>query len=103
MIDFETTSDIDVVIEKVINEVKDLSVNKKDFERRKKVAISGLLFVSDNIYKLNDKIMSDIINRGSINYNPIEDIKNYDLKNVNEIIKNINMDNYSIIKILPKA
>ena len=91
------------MIEKLINEVKDLSVNKKDFERRKKVAISGLLFVSDNIYKLNDKIMSDIINRGSINYNPIEDIKNYDIKNVNEIIKNINMDNYSIIKILPKA
>ena len=103
VIDFETTSDIDVVIEKVINEVKDLSVNKKDFERRKKVAISGLLFVSDNIYKLNDKIISDIINRGSINYNPIEDIKNYDIKNVDEIIKNINMDNYSIIKILPKA
>ena len=33
VIDFETTSDIDVVIEKVINEVKDLSVNKKDFEK----------------------------------------------------------------------
>lgn len=102
IIDFETTSDYNLIIEKVLEKIKHLEINEKEFERRKKTNISGLVLTSDNIFNLNGNIIKDIITRGEIVYNPIEKIKKFKFNDAKKIINNINLDNYSIIKILPK-
>jgi predicted Zn-dependent peptidase len=101
MIDCETNYP-DEVLEKLKNELKDLTISEKEFERRKKTGISSLYFMSDNIYKINSKIVSDIMERGEIDYDPINTIRNYKYSKLNELLKTINLDNYSIIKVLPE-
>lgn len=101
MIDCETNYP-DEVLEKLKNELKDLTISEKEFERRKKTGISSLYFMSDNIYKINSKIVSDIMEREEIDYDPINTIRNYKYSKLNELLKTINLDNYSIIKVLPE-
>ena len=101
MIDCETNYP-DVVLEKLKEELKDLNITEKEFERRKKTGISSLYFMSDNIYKINSKIVSDIMEHGEIDYDPITTIRNYKYSKLKELVKAINLDNYSIIKVLPE-
>jgi predicted Zn-dependent peptidase len=101
MIDCETNYP-DVVLEKLKEELKDLNITEKEFERRKKTGISSLYFMSDNIYKINSKIVSDIMEHGEIDYDPITTIRNYKYSKLKELVKTINLDNYSIIKVLPE-
>ena len=92
----------DEVLERLKEEMKDLTVTFKEFERRKKTGISSLHFMSDNIYKINSKIVNDIMEYDDVDYDPISTIKSYDYNKALKLIKDINLDNYSVIKIMPE-
>ena len=57
---------IDKLIDKVKNELKDLNISEEELERKKKVDISSLIYMSDNVYRINHKIMNDINRYGYI-------------------------------------
>ncbi len=82
-------------------ELKDIKIEAVDFERKKKSSISKLVYISDNIFNLNSKIMSDIIERGEINFDPVTNIRAYDYKTLNNIIKKINFDHKSVFMVKP--
>ena len=86
----------------VKSEIKNLEISEEDFERKKKTLISSLLFMSDNIFGLNNKIMNDLNRYQEILDNNYDDIKSLNLKEYNKIIKQINFSNYTIVTIKPK-
>ena len=96
------TKEIDKVMKLVMDEIKDLRVTNEDFERRKKVAISSLLFMTDNIFKINTRIVSDIIKDGKVEYQPIKKIKEFKLEEANSILKDLDLSNKTICIINPE-
>lgn len=89
------------VIEEIKKEVKDLTITEIELERRKRVGISEMIFSSDNIYKMNNIITSNLLYLNKIEYDPVGYIRNHSYKTTIDILSNMNLDNYTIFTVLP--
>ncbi len=90
------TNEIDKVLNKVENELKNIEITEEDFERKKKVRKSNCIYRSDSIYSINNKIMNNIMNYGSVILNDYKKIDDLNIKDMNKIIKKINLNNKTV-------
>ena len=90
------------LIEKIKDEMENLDISEKDFERKKKVLLSSIIYMTENIFSLNSNITSDIIRYGKFNDNKYNDIKNLNYKDFINFIKKIDFKNNSTLIINPK-
>lgn len=84
------------LIQIIDEELNELNIDEKDFERKKKVLISSNILGSDNIFAVNSKIMNNLIYYGEILTDTITLLKNMNMKNMKYIIKNLDLNNKSI-------
>jgi len=90
-------------LQELINkELCDLELIEKDLERKKKTILSSYIFMSDNIYNLNEKVMNNIIQYGKVNCDDYEEIKSLNIEEYKSIVKNIILENNSTYIIYPK-
>ena len=87
------TNEINKVLNMIEEELKNLSVTESEFERKKKIRKSNCIYRSDNIYAINNKIVSNIMNYDKIIYDDYKKIDELNIKDLNKIVKNINLDN----------
>lgn len=87
------TSDTDKVLKLVKEELKDLSITEEELERKKKVRKSNCIYRSDSIYSINNKIMGNIMNYNKIILDDYKKIDDINIKDMNKIIKSIDLDN----------
>ena len=83
-------------------ELEDLKIDDEDVERKKKVRKSNCIYRSDDIYSINNKIVSNIMNYGGVildDYKKIDEINSKELK---KIISKISLANKTIF-IIDKA
>ena len=92
----------DDLVKLLEEELNDITIEEKEFERKKKVLISSIIYASDNIFSINNKIMTQVVKYGNIAYDEYNDIKNLNLKDFNEILKSINFKNKNVVIINPK-
>lgn len=90
------TDDIDKVLDKIDKELKNLSFDEEEFNRKLKIRKSASIYKSDSIYALNNKIMSNIINYGKIIYNEYEKIDELNINTLNKIISKLDLNNKTI-------
>lgn len=92
--------------DKVVSEIKtqmlDLSITKEELERKKKTLISSLVYMSDNIYSINHKIVNNIIKYGDIIYNNYDLINSLNIDEYNDFINSLDFSNINITIIEPK-
>ena len=84
-------------IKRVEDKLKDISITKEDFNRKKKVLISNEIFAYEYAEQINDILLDDILYTGKIEENPIETIDNLSIDILNKLIKKINTNNISKI------
>lgn len=96
------TKNPDKVIELINHELSNLELSEADLNRKRKTLISSFLFMSDNIYSLNEKAMNNIIKYGRVNCDDYEEIKELNISEYKKLIPNINMSNHSTYVIMPK-
>lgn len=82
-------------IKKVRKELTNLDISEEELERKKRAYISEIIYASDKIVRINYKIMADIAKYNKLITNDIEIIEKYNMDEINEIIKEINIDNYT--------
>ena len=87
------TDETDKVLNMIEEELSNLEISENDFERKKKVRKSNCIYRSDSIYSLNNKIMSNIMNHNKVILDDYKKIDELNIKDLNKIIKNINLDN----------
>ena len=87
------TSVPDKVLKLVKEELKDLIITEEELERKKKVRKSNCIYRSDSIYSINNKIMGNIMNYNKIILDDYKKIDDINIKDMNKIIKNIDLDN----------
>ena len=91
------TTKVDELIKRIKNELKDLNISEEELERKKRVDISSLIYMSDNVYRINHKIMNDINRYGYIIENNFEIIKELNIKEFNKVIKELDLSNNNIV------
>ena len=95
------TDKIEEVLTHIDNELKDLSLTEEELSRKKKVRKSNTIYRSDSIYSINNKIVSDIMNFDKVVYDDYKKIDKLNIKDMNKIIKEINLDNKTTYIIKP--
>ena len=90
------TSEINRVRIMIEDELKDLNILEEEFERKKKIRKSNCIYRSDSIYAINNKITSNIMNYNKVILDDYKKIDELNLKDMNKIIKSINLDNKTI-------
>lgn len=89
-------------IKEIRNEMKSLEISEEELERKKKSSISSLIFMSDNIFGLNDKITNDLNRYQEIINNNYDEIKSLNIKEFNKVIGEIDFSNNNIVIIKSK-
>jgi len=90
------TEKYDEVLKMVDEELKDLSILEEELERKKKVRKSNVIYRSDSIYSINNKIVSDIMNYDKVILDDYKKIDKLNIKDMNKIIKEIKLNNKTI-------
>ena len=96
------TNKIDELLNKIDDELKDIKIDEKDFNRKKKVKKSSVIYKSDSIYAVNNKIMANIIKYGKVITDEHAFIDDLNYQELNSIINNIDLSNKTVYKINKK-
>ena len=88
-------------IKRVKQELQDLNISEEELERKKRAYISDIIYASDKIVRINYKIMADIAKYNKLVTDDIDIIEKYNMTEIKEIIKSINLDNYTTFIVNP--
>ena len=88
----------DELINEIINEFKNVSIDEESFSRIKKVWIAREIKLIDNIEDTADNLYYDILKYKKVIPNKIDLIKNMKYKVLKDMIKKIDFENYSVVK-----
>lgn len=97
-----STKNPDKLLEEIKDELKDLSLPEKVFERLKKVWIANEVKMIDDIYATMYNSFDDIIKYNKIITNRLELIKKMNINKLTELVKEIDFTNTSVVKMLSK-
>lgn len=85
------------LLDKIKDNLNNINISENDFERKKKVLISNELFTFDNVEVVNEMIIDNILFDGKLIDNIVPLIKELNYEELNSIIDNINLNNYSTV------
>ncbi len=87
---------------RILKEANLEGLSEEDFERKKKSFLASAIYLSDNIFRLNDKIMSDIIEEDEANTDVYDEIKNLNYQEFLKVMESISFDNVTSVIIKPE-
>ena len=90
------------LLEKIKERLQNIEISNNDLERKKRVLISNELSSFENIEVVNDMIVDNIIFENKIEENIVPIIEKLNKKEMDEIIKNLDLTNNSTIIIKSK-
>lgn len=99
---FGETDKIEKLSSKLENQINNLELTEEEFDRKKLNIASSYIFMSDNIFSMNEKVMNNIIKYNEIKIDDIKYTKRLDYKKAKQIIKELDLKNKSIVIIEPK-
>ena len=99
---FGETDKIEKLSSKLENQINNLEITEEEFDRKKLNIASSYIFMSDNIFSMNEKVMNNIIKYNEIKIDDIKYTKRLDYKKAKQIIKDLDLKNKSIVIIEPK-
>lgn len=91
------TDKYEELIKEIDKNLKNITINEKDFERKKKVLLSNEIFSYENITLVNEMIVDNIIFDGKIEDNILDIIKSLNMQEFNKIITKIDFTNKNIV------
>lgn len=90
------------LLKRIQDELKNLNVDKKEFERKKKTLISSLIYLSDNVFRINHSIINDLIFYKKVNPNMYEQVQNLNFDDFKNLINSLDLSNKTTFIVEPK-
>ena len=90
---FSETNKTKTLTKMIDNAIKSKEINKKDFDRKKKMLIADLIKSSDNIYSMNTRIMSNIIMYDKVFTRQYEFINKLSYNEFRKVVDKVCFDN----------
>ena len=97
-----STENIDELLKEIKEELKKFKIDEESFERMKKVWIANEVRISDSVYSYPSNVYDDIIRYNKVITNRIDLIRKMKFSKLEKLVKELNLDNYSIVKMIPK-
>lgn len=91
------TEEPDTLVEFILDNLKNTSLEERDFERIKKVWISSEVIMIDNINLTLDNLYYDLTEFGRVIPNKVELIRGLNFQTLLDIRKELNFDQYSVV------
>ena len=95
---FASTNNSDELINEIIGEFKNISIDENAFSRMKKVWIANEVKMADYVDSIEANIYDDILNYKRIIPNKLDLIRSLNISDMNNILKKIDFSNLAIIK-----
>lgn len=89
-------------IELALAELEKKKISKAEFERKKKTMVASLIFMSDNIYRINNKVVNDVLLKEDVECDTYDKIVALSYETELDILKKASFDNYATVVIEPK-
>ncbi len=90
------------LINAIKEEIENINIDEKEFKRKKKVLISSMIHLFENIKTLNHHIIDSVNNYGNFNNDMLKLLRGLNIKEYREFIFKLNFNNYSSFVIKPK-
>ncbi len=100
VISFDVISENDEVIEKIEQELKNIELKEKDFERMRACLIANEVKTVDNVSLMSYDIFDDVIYYGGYKNEKINDLKKLTYKKMLDVKNKIDTTNKAIVKII---
>ena len=100
---FADSKDIDSLLTEILYELDNISIAKNSFERIKKVWIANEIKSIDNLFRISNSMFDDIISYRKVVTNRVNMIRKMNIGTINELVKNIDFKNRSIVKMINKS
>ena len=97
------TKNPDQLLKEIISEFENMKINEQTFERIKKVWIAGEAKMIDNADSTAANLFDDILQFKDIVPNKVELIREMKLSKLLSLIKKIDFNNYSIVKMISNS
>ena len=97
-----TTNKVDEYLQLLDKEMQNIDISEIDFNRKKNLAKTSLIYNSDSIYQMNELIMDNLIDYGKVIYDETKLIDDMSYQQYNEIKSKISLQNKTIYIIEPK-
>ena len=94
--------DSNLFIKNIKKDIKKLNILKKDFERKKNKLISNVILGYETIEEVESQIVDEILNNNKLLTNKMELINKLNYNDLVDIINNLDLSNYSILKQIKK-
>jgi predicted Zn-dependent peptidase len=94
--------DSNLFIKNIKKDIKKLNILKKDFERKKNKLISNVILGYETIEEVESQIVDEILNNNKLLTNKMELINKLNYNDLVDIINNLDISNYSILKQIKK-
>lgn len=91
----------DKFINEIDKEIKKINILEEELERKKKVYIGNIVALSNNIYSLNNKIMSNIIKYDKIIYDDYTYINSLNINELELVKTCLDLSNKTVCKVKP--
>ena len=94
---YAETNKPNIVIDKILKELKSKSISSEDLERYKKVKISYLVMESDNIETSVENAMDDLIVFGKVFDDEVDFIRGMNIDKFNEVMSKVDFSNHATV------
>lgn len=91
-----------VFLEYIDKVLKDINVTEEELNRKKKTLIGGLVALSSDIFSMNHKIMSNVIDYNEPVYNDYDVIESLNINELNNVINDLTLHNKTVFVVNPK-
>ena len=91
----------DVVIDKIKEELKISDVKEELFNLKKKSIIASSVYMSENIYSINQKIVDDVIYCGEVECDTLDRFKALNYKEFIDFIEKLDFSNHTTVVVKP--
>lgn len=101
MLDNET-SNPEILVNEINKEINNHNIKEEDFKRKKKIYLSSLIYMSDDIFGINNRIINDIITDNMVRTDIYDQINDMTFEELKSILNKLSFSNYSVVKVMPK-
>lgn len=84
---------------KMQEEIQQIKIEEKEFALKRKAMIANCIYASENIYSMNQKVLSDIISLGDVEVELLDNYKKLNYEEFQNVIQKLDFTNFSFVTV----
>ena len=93
---------VDVLVKRICEEISKDNIIEEDFNRKRKTLVASTIFASDNIYRINHKIINDMLMSDKVHIDDYDVYKSFSFDIFKKIVSHFDYSNLATVIIEPK-